>query len=961
MKRLALALLAFALLLGPAAAAPKALKGVALVIGQTNYVWLDPLANPDRDARDIDHMLDELGFDVTRVLDVRTAQLREKIDDFVSDAEQADVALVYYAGHGIEAGGTNYIMGTDAEIDTPEAASETLLAVDDLLDRLQTRVPVTIVLLDACRTNPFGGKQSLQFAGSQSPAAISLAGLDVVRGPDPVAADGKGTIGMVIGFSASPGQSALDGPPGENSPYASALLEHLSAGGYSFGDIMTLVTQEVYVDTGARQRPWTSSSLSQILYFGRDAEQLEGDDAEIVGDRRQLLLSIAAVPDESKAFVEAVATQENLRLADLYSMLDIISAGKGEADGQNRDALLDVASRVREVLDDPILSGAPSDPELLRLDELANKAIEAGAFKRAFKYRQQQAKVAAKIEKGLDAQQADIDAKRRELATVYARVAEAAMYTLNDDAEADAYKRATAQTDLFDKSLSIKLRLRAANALADKANMRMSERDGLRAIDLYKDILADIDPAASPELWLDVQLRLGTTMFGTANRREDRALHKETVEVARVTVAALNDQTDRRTWRSAKLLLAESLRHYDGNAEALPLLKELAAATTKAESPLDWALIHQSMAEIYFAQGYGAAASETEMLRAAAAAYGEAAEARGVERWFTLIMRARKATAEGYLAIRMDDEAMLRGALADSRTSLDDVGEANKQQWGDQASYLGRTLIAAGLHFENAEMLKEGLALHAKAEKIITRKTGLGTWTSMREADGDALAYLGNLEPRSTKRLRSAIKAYDETVEAIEDMGHFDFDRPKIKRIKLQIALGDMVSAKDRALAEIPAPVDVDVSGARLNLMPGDVSPTFEGFSVVVSAAKIDGKTTGFSVFLMSDYALADRTPESLNLLRISIHKSQFRERASREADYAKCGHVSVAGNNNEQALLHYGKERFLNSCILAAMAPSDAAFWSGFLQRLPQVIHTAALAGDETAQRVDALFAVKP
>jgi uncharacterized caspase-like protein len=250
--RLVCALICVLALAVPAAAATKAMKGVALVIGQTNYVWLDPLANPDRDARDIDHMLDEFGFDVTRVLDVRTEQLREKIDDFVADAEGADVALVYYSGHGIEAGGANYIMGTDAEIGTPEAASATLLEVDGLLDRLEARVPITIVLLDACRTNPFDGTHTLQLAGSGGAVEIRQAGLDLVRGPDAVASPAVDSLGMVIGFSASPGQSALDGPPGGNSPYASALLQHLSAGGFSFGEIMTLVSNEVYVATGAR-------------------------------------------------------------------------------------------------------------------------------------------------------------------------------------------------------------------------------------------------------------------------------------------------------------------------------------------------------------------------------------------------------------------------------------------------------------------------------------------------------------------------------------------------------------------------------------------------------------------------------------------------------------------------------------------------------------------------------------
>lgn len=958
MGRLVCAVLCLLVLATPVAAATKAMKGVALVIGQTNYVWLDPLANPDRDARDIDHMLDELGFDVTRVLDVRTEQLREKIDDFVSDAEGADVALVYYSGHGIEAGGANYIMGTDAEIGTPEAASATLFEVDGLLDRLEATVPITIMLLDACRTNPFDGAHTLQ-RGSGAAVEIRQAGLDLVRGPDPVEAEVVDSLGMVIGFSASPGQSALDGPPGGNSPYASALLQHLSAGGFSFGDIMTLVSNEVYVATGARQRPWTNSSLSRILYFGRDVEAEDGDEAEILGERRKLLLNIATVPEESKAFIEAVATQENLRLADLYSMLDIINAGKDGANGQDREALLGVAGRVREVLDDPILSGTPTDPELARLDALATKAIEAGAFKKAFKYRQEQAKVAAKIEKGLDAQQADIDERRRELATVYARVAEAAMYTLNDEAEADAITKATAQTDLFDKSLSIKLRLRAANALADRANERMSERDGLRAIALYKGIIEDIDKTADLPLWVDVQLRMGWTMFGTANRREDKALHDETEEVARTLVASIGTEADARTWRRSHLLLAEALRHNDGSAEALPLLLEIAASTSAAASPVDWALVHESIGEILYWEGRTQTDTETEKLRAAAEAYGEAAETRGVERWYTLAMRARKSEVESYFAIRTDDRAILDEALADGRQSLNEVGEKNQQQWGNQASWLGRNMVVAGLHFEDTELLDEALSLMAKAEKILTRKTGLADWSQMREADGDALAYLGNIEPRSTKKLRAAIKAYDDAVGAIEDMGHMDFDRPKLKRIKLQIALGDKVSAKDRALASLPEPAAIDVSGARLQFQGPYVEPLFEGYETALTFAKVDGKLTPFQVFVMTDWTSETHTPDNLNLLRISIYKRQFKDPESKEADFEDCGPLATAGD--DQVLLHYGKESYLNGCVLAGMGETDAAKWYGFYRQFPQVIADAAAAGDKNAARILTLLAVKP
>jgi uncharacterized caspase-like protein len=232
------------------------LRGVALVIGESDYETLHGLDNPKNDARAMDELLGDLGFDVDRVLDGDGKKLRAEIADFIDKAKDADVALVYYSGHGIEAGGANYLVPVDADISTPQAAGASLVPVKDLLDELAKVVPVTIVLLDACRTDAFPPGQLIQLPGTDTPVAAADAGLGEERGPTPIVRLGVApdSLGMVIGFAASPGQPALDGAPGdENSPYAAALLRHLAAGGYSFGDLMTMVSEEVYLKTQARQ------------------------------------------------------------------------------------------------------------------------------------------------------------------------------------------------------------------------------------------------------------------------------------------------------------------------------------------------------------------------------------------------------------------------------------------------------------------------------------------------------------------------------------------------------------------------------------------------------------------------------------------------------------------------------------------------------------------------------------
>src|SRR6185312_8732381 len=259
-----------ALLLAPAFASLPAiahadetrpLKGVALVIGESDYAGLQKLDNPRRDARAMDDMLDSLGFSVDRLINGDARKLRQEMDDFIDEAKGADVALVYYSGHGIEAGGSDFLVPVDADLSSPETAGQSLVPVSDMLERLAKTVPVTIALLDACRTNSFPAGQLVVLPGSTQAVSVAPAGLEAMRGPTPVAtaAARPDSLGMVIGFAASPGQPAMDGEPGGNSPYAAALLEHFAAGGYSVGDLMTLVSEEVYLKTKARQLPWTNS------------------------------------------------------------------------------------------------------------------------------------------------------------------------------------------------------------------------------------------------------------------------------------------------------------------------------------------------------------------------------------------------------------------------------------------------------------------------------------------------------------------------------------------------------------------------------------------------------------------------------------------------------------------------------------------------------------------------------
>ena len=229
-----------------------------------------------------------------------------------------------------------------------------MIAVQPILDELAKTTPVSIVLLDACRSDPFPAGQMIVLPGDTTPTPVEGQGLAPVpvRGPTPVAIKtGKpDDFGAVIGFSASPGEPALDGPAGENSPYAAALLKHFAAGGYSFGDVMTMVSEEVYLKTKAKQLPWTNSSLRRVLTFDAPAEDDgDADQTAIKTERRKLLLTIASTPAPTQKYVESLAGQEQVPLDQLYGMLNAM--GVKTDDGSNlQQELSQGAARLKELL-----------------------------------------------------------------------------------------------------------------------------------------------------------------------------------------------------------------------------------------------------------------------------------------------------------------------------------------------------------------------------------------------------------------------------------------------------------------------------------------------------------------------------------------------------------------------------------------------------------------------------------
>ena len=226
-------------------------KRVALVVGNSEYHDSSmKLANPSNDAKDIAARLSKLGFTVVRSLNQTKQGMDKAIQTFSSRAKGADVALFFYAGHGILYQGDNYLVPVDAQLPSEEYVKYNCTNANIVLDVMESLgCSMKIVILDACRNNPFARSWYRSTGGG---------GLGVMNAP-------KGTF---IAFSTSPGDVALDGTNGErNSPYTTALLQTLDKHGLSITDFFQEVLELVATATNERQTPWTSNSFRGKFVF----------------------------------------------------------------------------------------------------------------------------------------------------------------------------------------------------------------------------------------------------------------------------------------------------------------------------------------------------------------------------------------------------------------------------------------------------------------------------------------------------------------------------------------------------------------------------------------------------------------------------------------------------------------------------------------------------------------------
>lgn len=353
MRALVLAIMALVVFSVPASAE----RRLALVIGNSAYSHAPALANPVNDARSIAAALEQAGFEVVLGVDLTKAAFDTTVRGFSRKLATSEVALLFYAGHGMQVAGRNYLVPVDARLETERDLDFEAVRLDFLLAQMELDRDgkTSLVFLDACRDNPLA-KNLARSMGTRS-AALGKGLAQVQSG-----------VGTFIAYSTQPGNVAVDGDAG-NSPFSAALARHAATKGKTLNAVMIDVRRDVIKSTGGKQVPWDHSALTGEFYFHQasaggalatspPSPAQPGEDVSALNARlKSLEAEIAkrdAAPDPAKALA---LKQAETRLADLQrehrrqqsQIFDIQRKSSRETDARTRmDSTRDLHEKLRD-------------------------------------------------------------------------------------------------------------------------------------------------------------------------------------------------------------------------------------------------------------------------------------------------------------------------------------------------------------------------------------------------------------------------------------------------------------------------------------------------------------------------------------------------------------------------------------------------------------------------------------
>jgi uncharacterized caspase-like protein len=311
MLYLRLLIVAF-LLQGVAVLPAAAEKRVALIIGNSAYLNAGTLSNPVNDATDTAKVLKGFGFDVILGLDLTRPDFEQKVRAFSQALADADAAILFYAGHGLQVAGHNYLLPVDAKLGSERDLDFEAVSLDFVLRQMEAgrEGKINIVFLDACRDNPLS-KNLARSMGTRS--------VNVGQG----LAEVQTGVGTFIAYSTQPGNVALDGE-GRNSPFTAAFAKHVQEPGRNLTAIMIDVRKDVLAVTGGRQVPWDHSALTSDFYFQAGASRSAEGGASQATASQSKLASAASIAD-----LDALAAGQDW--AELHDRLTDISPAARDA------------------------------------------------------------------------------------------------------------------------------------------------------------------------------------------------------------------------------------------------------------------------------------------------------------------------------------------------------------------------------------------------------------------------------------------------------------------------------------------------------------------------------------------------------------------------------------------------------------------------------------------------------
>lgn len=410
-------------------------KRVALVLGNSAYQNVAPLTNPVNDSSKMAATLKQAGFDVVDARrDLPAAETRRALRDFADAARDADIAVVYYAGHGIEVDGSNYLIPVDAKLERDTDIYDEAFSLDRILIAIEPAKKLRLVILDACRDNPFSKKMKRSVATR----AIGQ-GLAKVEPTSP---------NVLIAYSAKAGSTAADGD-GNNSPFTTALAHHLTTPGLDVRRAFGFVRDEVLKTTGNRQEPFVYGSLG-------------GEDVPLVP------APVRAAPAAAAPATPALSAQAEVR-RDYELAMQV----------GNKSALNAFLSQYPD--------GFYASLAKLQLEKIAAEETRVAATEKARQTEQERARLAAEGAQKTQQAKADADAKAAEQARL---AAEKAKQVAQDQAAAAEQKRAAAEKAAADKVVADKsaadkdkaVNLAALNTGAPQADVTKSVQNELRRV-----------------------------------------------------------------------------------------------------------------------------------------------------------------------------------------------------------------------------------------------------------------------------------------------------------------------------------------------------------------------------------------------------------------------------------------------------------------------------------------------